>query len=179
MLRSLVSFIFLVSVMMAIMSTDLPLSYRLWEAGYRVYTRPHGASWERLASAFPRLSLTYRLRIGNLLTYVFFWTDILKQLWESNLGPRKPLQRTSHCGGKWRKILGKIQCPTLRKAGRGGVWSEPILFPFATSLNLLSHLMLLARQGLPNFFNWTFTSSLISIKCQLGQPLVPLLSQEG
>ena len=39
MLRSLVSSISLVSVMRAIMSTDLPLSYRLREAGYRVYTR--------------------------------------------------------------------------------------------------------------------------------------------
>ncbi|XP_028105212.1 uncharacterized protein LOC114304225 [Camellia sinensis] len=38
MLRSLVSSISLVSVMRAIMSTDLPLSYRLREAGYRVYT---------------------------------------------------------------------------------------------------------------------------------------------
>ncbi|KAK4343830.1 hypothetical protein RND71_036924 [Anisodus tanguticus] len=39
MLRSLVSSISLVPVMRAIMSKDLPLSYRLREAGYRVYTR--------------------------------------------------------------------------------------------------------------------------------------------
>lgn len=39
MLRSLVSSISLVPVMRAIMSKNLPLSYRLREAGYRVYTR--------------------------------------------------------------------------------------------------------------------------------------------
>ncbi|PHT98229.1 hypothetical protein BC332_32821 [Capsicum chinense] len=39
MLRSLVSSISLVPVMRAIMSKNLPLSYRLQEAGYRVYTR--------------------------------------------------------------------------------------------------------------------------------------------
>lgn len=50
MLRSLVSSISLVPVMRAIMSTDLPLSYRLREAGYRVYTRrtaPPGRHWHR------------------------------------------------------------------------------------------------------------------------------------
>ena len=50
MLRSLVSSISLVSVMRAIMSTDLPLSYRLREAGYRVYTRrtaPPRRHWHR------------------------------------------------------------------------------------------------------------------------------------
>ena len=50
MLRSLVSSISLVSVMRAIMSTDLPLSYCLWEAGYRVTTRrtaPPGKHWHR------------------------------------------------------------------------------------------------------------------------------------
>ena len=57
MLRSLVSSISLVSVMRAIMSTDLPLSYRLREAGYRVYTRRTAPP---RASAFPRLSLTER-----------------------------------------------------------------------------------------------------------------------
>jgi hypothetical protein len=49
-LRSLVSSISLVSVMRAIMSMDLPLSYRLREAGYRVYTRrtaPPRRHWHR------------------------------------------------------------------------------------------------------------------------------------
>jgi len=50
MLRSLVSSISLVPVMRAIMSKDLPLSYRLREAGYRVYTRrtaPPRRHWNR------------------------------------------------------------------------------------------------------------------------------------
>ncbi|KAH0672264.1 hypothetical protein KY290_025126 [Solanum tuberosum] len=50
MLRSLVSSISLVPVMRAIMSKNLPLSYRLREAGYRVYTRrtaPPRRHWNR------------------------------------------------------------------------------------------------------------------------------------
>lgn len=50
MLRSLGCSISLVPVMRAIRSTDLPLSYRLREAGYRVYTRrtaPPGRQWHR------------------------------------------------------------------------------------------------------------------------------------
>ncbi|KAF3649785.1 hypothetical protein FXO38_17501 [Capsicum annuum] len=39
MLRSLVSSISLIPVMRAIMSNNHPLSFHLWEAGYRVYTR--------------------------------------------------------------------------------------------------------------------------------------------
>uniref|UniRef100_K4D7F6 Uncharacterized protein n=1 Tax=Solanum lycopersicum TaxID=4081 RepID=K4D7F6_SOLLC len=50
MLRSLVSSISLVPVMKAIMSKNLPLSYRLREDGYRVYTRrmaPPRRHWNR------------------------------------------------------------------------------------------------------------------------------------
>lgn len=48
MLRSLVSSISLVPVMRAIRSTDLPLSYRLREAGFRARrTAPPGRHWHR------------------------------------------------------------------------------------------------------------------------------------
>ncbi|WMV46538.1 hypothetical protein MTR67_039923 [Solanum verrucosum] len=63
MLRSLVSSISLVPVMRAIMSKNLPLSYRLREAGYWVYTRrtvPPRRHWNRHFLVFHSLNVFSR-----------------------------------------------------------------------------------------------------------------------